>query len=450
MRQILFLVLMLSSIGAWAEDYQWYLTLSHGSHSFELYHEDPSFICDSFSEWRASSFAIPSTVKSFKVNGDTARCDLTHSNWGGPSFGTIRRKGDSCPEGTNYNPETGTCDEPDEPEKCESTQGMGAGHMFLANTRTNPYDPWPSGSPEAPYSVCRAGCRFTADSGAGKTECGTLVGGDPLQQFCVRMYTGQGVECQGGEDPMFSGPGLGGGGGPDDETPPSDDPLDFPPLSDPGDPTDPSNNCGPGYVWTGTTCAKIFNEKEPTTPGTGGGGSGGDNGGGDGGDPGGGGDGDTGGDGGTGGTPGGGGGGDRDDKNNVKGVACEDERPVECTGDAYDCAIFWHTREQNCRMEELLDYGDEQKQQMTELLEGEEYHFTEDDNETIELEGFINQGSRFLPASCPPPISIALSGRSFQLDTGPFCSFADALGYLIVAFATLAGALYVGRAFGGE
>lgn len=50
---------------------------------------------------------------------------------------------------------------------------------------------------------------------------------------------------------------------------------------------------------------------------------------------------------------------DRDSTDLVKDVACADERPVECKGDAYDCAVFWHVREQNCRSDRLLTESEE-------------------------------------------------------------------------------------------
>lgn len=447
MRALFFLISIFFSSYSFSDPYSF--GVSNGSNIGSGATPELAFLdlCNQHPDWVGYGFCSKPGYRIDPLPSSTSFWVFTFFSHG-PQGGryTISRYGDSCPnpETQTYNPATGECEDPD---KCSATEGMGAGHMFLANTRTNPYDPWPDGSVESPYSVCRAGCRFTADVGDGKVKCGTLPGQSPLQQYCVRVYTGTGQECVAGDDPLFSGPGLGGGGDPDGEAPPSDDPLDFPPLIDPNaDPTDPSNTCGPGYVWTGTTCAKIFNEKDPTTPGGGGSNGGGD--GGDGGDPGGDPGGNGNGDGGTGTGTGGGGGGR--DKANVKGVSCADERPVECSGDAYDCAIFWHTREQNCRMEKLLDYSDQQKQDISELFDSDDYRFVESDEEVVELEGFINKRTRFLPSSCPPPIAIALSGRTYQLDTGPFCSFADALGYLIVAFASLAGALYVGRAFGGE
>ncbi|POB02524.1 hypothetical protein C1949_13325 [Halopseudomonas oceani] len=88
-----------------------------------------------------------------------------------------------------------------------------------------------------------------------------------------------------------------------------------------------------------------------------------------------------------------------------------------------------------------------QQSEITSIFQGDEFAL---DEEEIEIPSFINQGTRFLPSTCPAPIALALSGKTLQLDTQPFCTFANDLSFLIVAFSALGAALYVGRAFGGE
>jgi hypothetical protein len=118
--------------------------------------------------------------------------------------------------------------------------------------------------------------------------------------------------------------------------------------------------------------------------------------------------------------------------------------------------VFWHVREQNCRSERLFTESEETLGDLQARAaglvdgQGDAARFTEDDTEVVELQGFINARSRFLPASCPPPIPLTLSGGTFHFDLQPLCNFAEQLGYLIVAMASLFAALYVGRSFGGN
>ena len=207
------------------------------------------------------------------------------------------RHGDSCPPDTVYNASTGSCD-----ADCLATQGTTEFHMFLATTRSSTDDPFPDPSTyevTVPAAVCSQSCRFTNQSPGTSVTCGALTGSDGLGLYCYHPFVGSGEQCQSGDTPQQ---------GPQDFGGPT--PVD---PADPDDPTDPAVTCRmtPGYVWTGTTCAPVF---EPEDNGgddggdTGNGDTGGDTGGGDpgSGDPGGGdtGGGDTGGDTGGGGTGG--------------------------------------------------------------------------------------------------------------------------------------------------
>jgi hypothetical protein len=218
-----------------------------------------------------------------------------------------------------YNSATGGCDP--EPIDCSETVGTTTYQFFLAATRNSVEEPFPDPSTfqvEVPASICSSSCRYTDSSTGDTVTCGRLTGSDGLGLYCYSPFSGTGEQCQASDQP-HTGPGDLGG------------PTPVEPQ-DPADPTDPAVTCGmtPGYVWTGTTCAPVF-EAEPddggsdggdggTDPGTGGGtgGTGGDTGGtdpgtGDGGtDPG------TGG--GTGGT--GGTGGDGGDDSTCTGEEC--------------------------------------------------------------------------------------------------------------------------------
>lgn len=188
-----------------------------------------------------------------------------------------------------------------------------------------------------------------------------------------------------------------------------------------------------------------------TTPGGGNGSvGGGDTGGGDTGG------GDTGGDTGSGdtggGNPGGGGGGGGDgdgDGNSAGGLACN--QPLICEGDPVQCAILNTQKEQLCADLDGADF-EGHRGEIESLFSGPDYQ--REDDEEISVPSFVTGITRFFPAnSCPADASISLSsfgGRTLKLSYEPICSFASALGPLIVIAATVFAALYVGRAFGGE
>lgn len=128
----------------------------------------------------------------------------------------------------------------------------------------------------------------------------------------------------------------------------------------------------------------------------------------------------------------------------IAGLQCE--AAVSCSGDAIQCAIAKTQKDTKCILQDAFDYTS-QKSDVETVFQGDEYVI---EDEEIDIPSFIGQGARFLPATCPAPIPMSLSGKNYSLDTQPFCTFATDLSFLIVAFATLAAALYIGRAFGGE
>jgi len=274
MRRILFLVLMLSSIGVWAEDYYWYGYGKEGSSPSELCpivvpiaHPDNTY---------AGTFA-------FFSNGLEVRC---HSFKADGTYGptvVIRRGGDSCPEGTEYNPATGSCDEPDDPNQCEDKAGQSTSWGY----NIPGYDGTSSGLSEF---GCIASCR--ADLGTFSCFPYTDGSGDG---YCIGSGTFTGGSCVAGDPSIGSF---------------------TPPPTDPGEGDGDNPGCPPPYVWNGNFCQVapppncmpgfVLNPDTNTcVPGDSGDGDGSDSGDGDG-DAGG--EGDGGGSGGSG--PGGGSGGD--------------------------------------------------------------------------------------------------------------------------------------------
>lgn len=316
MRVIVFSFIFLFSSFAYSQTYYWTVNGLSGTGS------TPRAACEA----AAANSSLFSSVKSVWRSTDTKfLCNFVRTDSGSTSANyTVVRIGDSCEAGQIYNGATGQCE-----TDCSETVGTTTFQFFLAATRNSVEEPFPDPSTyqvEVPGSICSSSCRYTDSSTGDTVTCGRLTGSDGLGLYCYSPFTGTGEQCQASDEP-HTGPGDLGGPTPAEP-------------ADPEDPTDPAVTCGmtPGYVWTGTTCAPVF-EPEPddggsdpgtgdggTDPGTGGGtgGTGGGTGGtdpgtGDGGtDPG------TGG--GTGGTGGGTGGDGGDDST--------------CTGE--ECAQDWY------------------------------------------------------------------------------------------------------------
>tara|TARA_Y100001951_G_scaffold105223_1_gene120831 strand:+ start:4545 stop:5471 length:927 start_codon:yes stop_codon:yes gene_type:complete len=293
---------------------------------------------------------------------------------------------------------------------------------------------------------CEAGCRIAL----GTSECGAISEG-ATTGVCWGVGTFTGAECQAGDNPT---------GG----TPPTDP-----------DPTDPPPDCGPGHSWSGTTC--VPDEPEECDPSTGevcppddgdGDGDGEDGDGGDG-DGDGEGDGDGDGDGDGEGDGDGTGDGDCDPKTdpnqckgtdepecdpktdpfqcikpNVEGEACDTE--LKCEGDVIQCAILRKQKEQLCQWV----YNDQVRSDIESELAGEDYQIKE---ESIAVSGLfteaVNKG-RWLPQSCPSPQSFSVMGRSYSFSWEPACRFAEAIGPLIVALASIFFAVSIGRGIKGS
>ena len=124
--------------------------------------------------------------------------------------------------------------------------------------------------------------------------------------------------------------------------------------------------------------------------------------------------------------------------------------PLSCSGDAIDCAVLKQEKDFRCAYEKQVDY-DKHKDEIKAAITGDKFEI--DDSTEIEIPSFINQGTRFLPSSCPADKSFSLKtggGRSFVMTYEPLCAAATDLGYLIVIAVGCFCVLYVGRSLGGE
>lgn len=142
-------------------------------------------------------------------------------------------------------------------------------------------------------------------------------------------------------------------------------------------------------------------------------------------------------------------GGECEEGSGVGGEGCD--VPLACEGDPIQCAILRKNKEQQCFAEEQADF-EGQKENIEQLVQGEKFDLDEGEGD-IDVPSFINQGTRFLPSSCPADETMSLhlaGGRNFGLSYEPLCRAATDLSGLFVAVATIFAALYVGRAVGGK
>ena len=122
-----------------------------------------------------------------------------------------------------------------------------------------------------------------------------------------------------------------------------------------------------------------------------------------------------------------------------------------CSGDPIDCEVLRQQKEQLCLAEEMTDFP-KHKPAIEAAVTGDRFQLDEGSG-VIDVPSFINQGTRFLPATCPTAESFSLTtagGRTFTLSYEPLCRAASDLSGLFVAVATVLAALYVGRSVGGN
>ncbi len=198
-----------------------------------------------------------------RISDEEFSCSLKRFDKGefvGEVGASIGRYGDSCPDDTEYNNQSGECKP--KPQECKE------GELFPAKGPDSPVVTsggrnyvGDGGAPIACYQSCQYG------GNPSPASC-YLVKGSTTTGFCNYILKGTGQSC-GADSYTFSQTG-------DSLNPPDT------PNTDPSDPNDPG--CPPGWSWSGTTCVKTpTNPTDPTDPTTpGGDGDGGDgNGGGD-------------------------------------------------------------------------------------------------------------------------------------------------------------------------
>lgn len=428
---------------AWAEDYYW--TSGHtGGERFS----SPTAACTAAAAklQEGSSSGVVVTFGSIEWTSATGgRCRLLRNGVPNLMSSTFTRLGNACPAGSEYNSETGECVAPPEPDRCESTIGSIINHEHKLRESVHGSD-----RVEPPSDVCANSCTYTFQYVVNNIY--VYTSGTPSGVFGSYQYRGNGFECSGD---TYNAPGNPGGTTNPDDTPPPDD----------------TDKCPEGYTYNGTFCSPNKptdpsdptdptdpeDPTDPTEPGDGDDGGDGDGSGGGGGSGDGGGDGSGDGEGGgEGGGSGGGGNGDGEGDgeeeqpdSSVGGEGCD--ATLSCEGDAVQCAILRQQKELRCHAEEQADF--EKNQPAIEAaVTGGKFELNEG-NGVIDVPSFVNQGTRFLPSTCPAAEKFSLTmagGRSFEISYEPLCRAASDLSGLFVAVATVLAALYVGRSVGGQ
>jgi hypothetical protein len=404
-------------------------------------------------------------------------------------IGYAIRLGTTCPPDTSYNSNTGECEAP-EPDQCEPTVGVEVEHRHRAGEFTGAGVI--AGRVDPPGSVCRGECQY-AFSGSAPVRAYRFENGDPIGVFLAFKYRGNGVSCTGNEsefaqpsdgtpvvekqsecttkitdsegrqrydcqatelniDPGNMECSLGTVGGELQciPKPPSPKMTDKKVDQEIVEKTNPDGSKDTTTTTTTTTtqCTGVKSCSTSTTTNVSNNHTKAD------------------------GTPGG-------ESNTCTGPGCKDadgktqeEREEEeekseskvtggqtceaapaCEGDAVQCAILKQQYEARCDFEESEDF-ESNKADIKGLFEGQGDKFKLDEGSgDIDVPSFINQGTRFLPATCPAAESFSLTtagGRTFSLSYEPLCRAASDLSGLFVAVATILAALYVGRSVGGN
>jgi len=336
---VFFLSAMLLPSMAHAADYSW---IVKGT-SVPTYDSADAACLSRYSSWNPPSgyskhsYLGPqfSTETTYNCLGNYHKDTTPTVIHGTSTFAIVNRQGDSCPAGTIYNSQKGSCD-----VDCSETVGQtllvrGDNAQVFNSNGTNYV------LSNAPDSICTSSCNYTPSSSFA-AGC-YLVAGSSDTGFCNYIVEGTGESC--------SGQNL----TPADMT---GDPLNPPPQpADPNEPAPEPDPCHgvPGYEWNGTTCIKTPDDGgsngggvdgngdgsgDGTGGGTGGGtGDGGDSGTGDGGSGGG----DDGSGDGSGGSTGGGGD-DSSDNTGTASAGCD--TPPSGSGDPLLAAILkqqWYT-----------------------------------------------------------------------------------------------------------
>lgn len=490
MRLLSLLLLALIVTSARAEEFGWWDGGYYSSRS-----PTPSETCAKHTHTlQVGSMGYTYTLQSVSVTGTTGMCTIEEVRLWNNAIRTVTRKiyryGDGCAAPKIYNAESGECTAL-EPDKCEPTIGqmvehqhkigvLSQGGVVLQNTRTEP-----------PGVLCQGSCQY-ASTGEAPGRCYRFMeGGDQNSGYCVFRYKGNGVACPNSNDPSpntpppeilpsrdkanectnkvtdaegrthysclatdtFKEPGSmqcgevnGVFGCKEGKPSPTQNKTETKTEVSEQTSSDGSSTTSTTTTTTTTNCSGV-NACSSTTSVTNGTSK-------------------TNADGTSGGEsssctgsgckasdkPGE----DGDDKEEEK----EPEReasgtddcsaPLQCSGDAIDCAMVQQQKKLRCEIEKQGDF-EKNKGQIESALKSDKFELPKDVD--IEAPSFLNSGARFLPSSCPPDKTFSLKtngGRTFALTYEPLCAAASDLGVLILIGTSIFCALYVGRAFGGE
>lgn len=480
----------LFSSAVFAVDYYWYNHLQGNT----VHYSSPEVACTGALTYFQSGLYPEASLKTPAYRSTDAKwyCQLYYyasKNESQVSTVSIYRMGESCPAGAQYNPSTGECVAP-EPDQCASATGE-----FVHEYNAGSLDPSvPPSLP--PSSICESGCLYnrTATVKGCNRFLETTTGKDLNSVYCQVVYQGAGSQCTTNNPPPGSV----------FDQPPSKPPADATPqyntdnlcgewvtnadgtqsrnctstetLKEPGQlncdnagaylhcttgkpaprfedtskteqTTKTNNPDGSSKTETSTTTDKTVcvgtkpctstTAEQTSTSGTNADGTAGD------------------------------------ESSTCTGSGCtsddseeegEDEEGPEraasagscdaafsCSGDAIDCEVLRQQKEQLCHAEEMADFP-KHKPAIEAAVSGDQFQLSEGAG-VIDVPSFINQGTRFLPSTCPTAESFSLTtagGRTFQLSYEPLCRAASDLSGLFVAVATVLAALYVGRAVGGQ
>ena len=127
----------------------------------------------------------------------------------------------------------------------------------------------------------------------------------------------------------------------------------------------------------------------------------------------------------------------------VGGESCATE--LRCEGDAIQCAILRKQKDQVCQWK----FDSEVQSQVEASVSGPGYQLDEKQVGVSSLFTEALSQGRWLPNNCPAARSINIMGRSYSFEWQPLCHFAESIGPLIVALASIFFAVFIGRGIKG-
>lgn len=181
MRVFLLLLLSALSPSVFAVDYYWEYR------EFNIRASSPALACDQIVQFdRNRAYTITSGVRVLATNNPNIyNCVYSYTRPDGNSYGATRpmiRQGDSCPAGSTYNPETGSCDVP---KDCINNHNVTLEAVCTLSTAA-------VGSKEVtcPHQVYYEGCSYRRDTSKSETKCYWDLGALPKVYRCQVDYEG--------------------------------------------------------------------------------------------------------------------------------------------------------------------------------------------------------------------------------------------------------------------